>query len=112
MRRCHRISPRWSCKPSTVMKRPRVARPLLLITCERCSDATRVGWALALVLGVWFGVNQQRQAARHELATGLATLANVAAVPDPKALEDMEAIQQLSSRPAPEDEELFKVLSQ
>ena len=74
--------------------------------------APRVAWVLALALAVWFGVRQQQRASHHELATGLATLVNVAAVPDPKALQDMEAIQQLSYRAAPEDEEILKVLSQ
>ena len=74
--------------------------------------APRVAWALALAMVVWLGVRQHQRASRHELATGLATLVNVAAVPDPKALQDMDAIQQLSYRAAPEDEEIFKVLSQ
>jgi len=74
--------------------------------------APRVAWALALAMVVWIGVRQHQRASRHELATGLATLVNVAAVQDPKALQDMEAIQQLSYRAAPEDEEIFKVLSQ
>ena len=74
--------------------------------------APRVAWALALALVVWLGVRQHQRSSHHELATGLATLAHLAAVPDPKALEDMEAIQQLSYRPALEDEQIFTVLSQ
>lgn len=74
--------------------------------------SARLAWALLGITFVWFGLHQYQKASRQELATGLAALANVAALPDPRALQDLDAVQQLSQLPAREDEELFTVLSQ
>jgi anti-sigma factor RsiW len=74
--------------------------------------APRIGWAFLLVGLLLFGMQQHRKAARQELANGLAALASVAALPDPRALQDMDAVQQLSRLSSGEDEELFKVLNQ
>ena len=74
--------------------------------------APRLAWALLLVMLVWFGMHQHQKASREELATGLSALVHVAALPDPKALQDLDAVQHLSQLPPREEEELFKVLSQ
>jgi len=74
--------------------------------------APRVAWALMLVGAVWFGVQQHQKASRHELAQGLAAFANVAALSDSGAMQDMDTIQQISHLPDREDEELFTVLNQ
>jgi hypothetical protein len=74
--------------------------------------APRIAWALLLVGLLGLGMYQHQKASRHELATGLTALVHVAALPDPKALQDWDAVQQLSQLPPREDEELFKVLSQ
>ena len=78
--------------------------------------APRIAWALILIGALWFGVQQHRQekaeASRHELAQGLAAFANVAALPYPAAMQDIDTIQQISHLPDRADEELFAVLVQ
>lgn len=66
------------------------------------------GAALAIGLGV---ISYQRvcEARRFELARSVATLSEVATLPNPQVLEDFDAIHAMSQKPTA-DEELLKLL--
>lgn len=70
--------------------------------------APRLAWALGLVAVGWFGLYQHQMNVRDELARGIAVMANVAAISDPVALENFDAIERLGGN---EDDELFAVLT-
>ena len=64
----------------------------------------------ALVVAAGFGIYHRHQVAQRErIARDLATLSDVAAVSDPKIMQDFEAIQRLGQTP-PADEELLALL--
>ncbi len=70
--------------------------------------APKLAWALGLVAVGWIGLYQHRSGARHDLAKGIAVMANVTAISNPNVLEDFDAIERTS---AGEDDELYAVLT-
>lgn len=86
-------------------------KPSLLDTIGRWLrvPAPRLAWALGLVAVGWFGIYQHQVGVRDDLAKGIAVMANITAMSDPKALEDFDAIERLTASSS-EDEELYAVL--
>ncbi len=70
--------------------------------------APKLAWALGLVAVGWFGLYQHQSGVRHDLAKGIAVMANVTAISDPNVLEDFDAIERTT---AGEDDELYAVLT-
>ena len=65
---------------------------------------------VALTLGVaLISYEQVREAHRKQMAKAAVVVSEVASIPDPKILEDFEAIRAMSQAP-PADEELLKLL--
>lgn len=65
---------------------------------------------VALTLGVaLISYEQVREAHRRQMARAAVVVSEVASIPDPKVLQDFEAIRAMSQTP-PADEELLKLL--
>ena len=84
-------------------RRTRSARPWWLSLVPRMAVAT-------LLVATGLAAYHQHQVARRErIARDLATLPDVAAISDPKVIQDFEAIRRLGQTP-PADEELIALL--
>ena len=71
----------------------------------------RVGWGVALTTLMVLGVFERQSAQRARMARDVVTVSHeLAALPDPKVLQDFDAINQLRHVSAVSDDELLRVL--
>ena len=72
----------------------------------------RLAWATALVLVGWLGWNQYQVSRRAQAMAAIVPMFQAAALPDPRLLQDFDAIVHLSELPSATDLELLNALAQ
>ena len=74
--------------------------------------APRLAWAAGLLVAALVIWKQYEITERGKIMAGLEPVLQASALPDPKLLQDFDAIQQLGSLPPPTDVELLSALTQ
>lgn len=74
--------------------------------------APRLAWAMVLAVAAGLGWNQYHISRRAQAMAGVVPVLQAAALPDPRLLQDFEAILELSELPSVTDLELLHALTQ
>jgi hypothetical protein len=74
--------------------------------------APRMAWAAGLIFAAFLVWQQHEISQRERVVGGIGPVLQAASLPDPKMLQDFDAIQQLSQLPPATDVELLDALSQ